>query len=981
MKLSVKQFLRDGFLLFGLLLAAQTAFAQRTISGTITDADSGDPLIGAYLLAQGTTKGTVTDFDGTFSFEFPAEATILEISYTGYTTQVIEVGSQTTFTVQLQSGQELEEVVVIGYGTVKREDATGSVETVSAREFNKGAISSAQELVSGKVAGVQITTDGSPGGGATIRIRGGSSLSASNDPLIVIDGVPLATTEVNGSRNPLSLINPNDIETFTVLKDASATAIYGSRASNGVIIITTKKGQAGSDLQLSYNGSVGVSSTVNQLDVLTGDEFRTLLTDRFGAESSEVALLGENNTDWQDAILGDALFMDHNVSGAGSIGSLPFRASVGFTDQEGVLQTDEFQRVTYGFNLTPGFFENRLQVNAGFKGVNTNNRFADRGALGAAASFDPTQPIRVDNEFGGYFFSRRADGSRIVLAPSNPLALLDQTNDEATVNRYIANLSADYRFSFLPALRANLNLAVDQSKTEGTKFIPGTAAFASEPGTSGGTDNIYDQQKTNELLEFYLNYAKDFDGFRLDVLGGYSWQNFFEESSFRNQKIDGSDLEEGRDAGEYYLLSLFSRVNIGIGDRLNITGTLRRDGSSRFSEDNRWGLFPSAAVAYNLIQVDNNPKGINRLKLRVGYGETGQQEIGGFYPGQATYLASFDNARYQFGDRFITTLRPNGYNSNLKWEETATLNFAVDFGFFNDRLNGSVEYFNRQTNDLLSFVPVPAGTNLTNFVNTNVGDLEGSGIEFSINATPYRKENSELTLGVNLTLLQTEITKLTASEDPDYPGVPVGGIAGGVGNNIQIHRVGFAPNSFLVYEQVYDESGTPVEGVYVDRNGDGVVDTDDLYVYENPAADAFLGFTLNYNVNKFDFSFAGRASFGNHVYDNNLSNRALYSGLIDRDGFVTNTVPEVTEVDFANPQFFSDFYVRDASFLRLDHITAGYRFDDLFGDGSSLRTYLTVQNPFVITDYEGLDPEVSGGIDNNIYPRSRTILLGVGANF
>jgi iron complex outermembrane receptor protein len=974
-------YLKRGALLFGLVLAAQTAFAQRTVTGTLTDAASGDPLIGAYIIATGTDKGTVADFEGKYSLEVPAGVESLTVSYTGYANQIVEIDGRSVVDIALQAGTQLEEVVVIGYGTVKREDATGSVETVSARDFNKGAITSAQELVSGKVAGVQITTDGSPGGGAQIRIRGGSSLSASNDPLIVIDGVPLATGGVNGSRNPLNLINPNDIETFTVLKDASATAIYGSRASNGVIIITTKKGKAGEELQLSYNGSVGVANAINQLDVLNAGEFRSLLTDRFGPESREVAILGEADTDWQDATLRSAIFTDHNVSAAGALGALPYRVSAGYTNQEGLLKTDNFERITYGLNLNPSFFENRLQLQVGLKGVSTSNRFADRGAIGSAAAFDPTQPIFEDNGFGGYYFSRNNDGVRSLLAPNNPLALLEQNFNESTVNRYIASFSADYRFSFLPALRANLNLASDRSNSEGTIFIPGTAAFASEPGTSGGADNVYDQQKTNELLEFYLNYNKEFDGLRLDVLGGYSWQNFYEESSFRNSKIDGSDLTEGRDAGEYFLLSLFGRVNIGIGERLNLTGTLRQDGSSRFSEDNRWGLFPSAAAAYNLVDIDNNPKGLNRLKLRVGYGVTGQQEIGGFYPGQATYLASFDNARYQFGDRFITTLRPNGYNADLKWEETATINFAVDFGFFDDRLGGSVEYFNRQTNDLLSFVPVPAGTNLTNFVNTNVGDLESKGVEFSLNATPYRTKNSELNFGVNLTLLNAEITKLTATEDPDYPGVPVGGIAGGVGNNIQIHRVGFAPSSFLVFEQVYSENGTPVEGVYVDRNGDGMVDTDDQYVYENPAADAFLGFTMNYNINKFDFSFAGRASFGNHIYDNNLSNRALYSTIVNRDGFVTNTVPAITEVDFANPQYFSDFYIRDASFLRLDHITAGYRFDDVIGAGSSIRTFLTVQNPFVISDYDGLDPEVQGGIDNNIYPRSRTILLGVGANF
>ncbi|MEM9258866.1 MAG: SusC/RagA family TonB-linked outer membrane protein, partial [Bacteroidota bacterium] len=481
MKLKVKYFLRDGLLLFGLLLAAQSVFAQRAISGTITDAETGDPLIGAYVLAQGTSSGTVTDFDGKFAFSLPEGVTAIEISYTGYSNQVIEVGTQTTFDIQLQSGQQLDEVVVIGYGTIKREDATGSVETVSAESFNKGAISSAQELVAGKVSGVQITTDGSPGGGANIRIRGGSSLSASNDPLIVIDGVPLATDGVSGSRNPLSLINPNDIETFTVLKDASATAIYGSRASNGVVIITTKTGKAGSELQLTYNGSVGFSSPASTLDVMDAAAFRTLISEQFGEGSTEVGLLGEANTDWQDQVLQNALFTDHNVSAAGAIKSVPYRVSVGFTSQEGALKTDQFQRVTYGLNLNPGFFENTLQLKVGLKGVNTNNDFANRGAIGAAVAFDPTQPVFADNNFGGYNFIAQDNGNPNVLAPNNPLALLEQTTNEATVNRYIANFTADYRFAFLPALRANLNLAYDRSKTEGSLFTPTTAAFAFDP--------------------------------------------------------------------------------------------------------------------------------------------------------------------------------------------------------------------------------------------------------------------------------------------------------------------------------------------------------------------------------------------------------------------------------------------------------------------------------------------------------------------
>jgi TonB-linked SusC/RagA family outer membrane protein len=982
MKLKVNSFFKSGLLLFGLLLAAQSVFAQRTISGTLTDDETGTPLIGAYVLATGTDVGTVTDFNGKYSLELPAGVTSIDVSYTGYANQTIEVGSLSTVDVLMQSGAQLDEVVVIGYGTVKREDATGSVETVSAKEFNQGAITSAQELVSGKVAGVQITTDGTPGGGAQIRIRGGSSLSASNSPLIVIDGVPIETNGVSGSRNPLNLVNPNDIETFTVLKDASATAIYGSRASNGVVIITTKKGKEGTDLKLSYNGSVGISSPVNTLDPLSGEEYRALITERFGEGSTELGLLGDANTDWQEEVLQNSLFHNHSVSATGAFKSLPYRASVGYTNQEGVLKTDQFSRITYGLNLNPGFFENTLQLNVGFKGVNNRNDFANRGALGSALAFDPTQPVFADNQFGGYNYIAQANGNPNTMSPSNPLALLEQAQDESTVNRYIASFSADYRMPFLPELRANLNMAYDNSQGDGMRIVPTTAAFSFDESTGGGVNNVYSQQRKNELLEFYLNYAKEFEGFRLDILGGYSWQNFFQESTFRNSDAAGTpaNIVEGRDPSEYFLVSLFSRANLSIGERVVLTGTLRRDGSSRFNEDNRYGLFPSAAAAYKVVNNVNNERGLNNLKFRVGYGVTGQQDVGGFYPSQAIYLSSFDNARYQFGDRFITTLRPEGYNSGLKWEESSTLNFAVDFGFFNDRLNGSIEYYTRETSDLLNFIPVPAGTNLTNFITSNVGDLKGNGIEISLNGTPYKTKNSSLEIAVNFTIQNNEITRLTATEDPTYAGVATGRIAGGVGNNIQIHSVGFAASSFYVYEQVYDESGVPIEDVYVDRNGDGTVNTDDLYRYEDPAPTSFFGMTLNYNVGSFDLSTAGRASFGNHVYNNNESGIS-YNNLVNSTGFVTNTLPEIREIDFSIPRYFSDYFVRDASFFRLDHITAGYRFDDLVGAGSSVRTYLTVQNPLLITDYDGIDPEVSGGIDNNIYPRARTVLLGVGVNF
>ena len=981
MKLDSNKRLRGWLLLFGLLFAVQFALAQQTVSGTVTDAETGEALIGANILVVGTGSGTVTDFDGTYQVTVPEGAEQLEFSYTGYASQRVDIAGRSTIDLELAPGQQLEEVVVIGYGTVNRDDATGAVETVSTEVFNKGAITSAQELVSGKIAGVQIVTDGTPGGGATIRIRGGSSLSASNDPLIVIDGVPLSSDGISGSRNPLNLINPNDIETFTVLKDASATAIYGSRASNGVIIITTKKGDLGKKVRLNYNGSVGFSNRIDGFDILDADGFRTLIANHFPADHPSQDLLGDQNTDWQEQIYQTGVIHDHNVNASGAIGELPYRVSLGYTDRTGILQRDEFQRLTYGLNLTPGFFDNRLQIQAGIKGMSTDNFFANQGAIGAALAFDPTQPVFADNAFGGYYAELQANGNPNPLAPANPLALLEQRDDESTVNRYIMNFSADYRFGFLPELRANLNLAYDRSDSEGTVFVPLNAAFAFDPTGNGGTDNNYSQEKTNQLLEFYLNYVETFGSVKVDLMGGYSWQNFYRENYSFESNITGTETNENRDAAEYYLLSLFGRANFTIADRLLLTATLRRDGSSRFAEGNRWGLFPSAAVAYKLISDEDNVRGINKLKLRFGYGVTGQQEVGGYYPSQAVYLASQPNARYQFGNQYITTLRPEGYNANLKWEETSTLNFGIDYGFFSDRLYGSVEIYQRKTSDLLNYIPVPAGTNLTNFIDSNVGDLENRGVEFSVNVVPIEREKMSWSIGANLTLNENEITRLIATEDPSYQGVATGGIAGGVGNTIQIHSVGFPANSFYVYEQVYDETGTPIEGVYVDRNGDGQVTPDDRYRLENPAPDAFIGFTSNFEYGNFDFSFAGRANLGNYVYNNNLSTLATYNRLYNSTGYLSNAMPEITAIDFANSQYFSDLYIQNGSFLRLDHVTLGYRFSDVLGAASSLRAYVTLQNPVLITDYNGVDPEVFGGIDNNIYPRSTTLLFGVGANF
>jgi len=980
----MKKILNSILLLAAIVLVPGLALSQRTITGQVTDAETGETLIGANILVVGTATGTISDFDGNFELKLPAGFDMLSFSYTGYTSQDIKVGASNVINVKMAGGQILDEVVVIGYGTIKREDATGSVETISSESFNRGAITSTQELIAGKVAGVSITPNSDPGGGASIRIRGGSSLNASNDPLIVIDGVPIESRGVAGDRNILNLVNPNDVENVTVLKDASATAIYGSRASNCVIIITTKKGALGKAVRLSYNGSFAASSIQETVDVMSADQFRTLVNERYPAN---VNLLGNENTNWQDQIFQTGITHDHNMSASGALGELPYRVSLGYTNKDGLLKTDNFQRLTYGVSLTPGFLDNTLQVTANVKGMNNQNLFANRGALGSAVSFDPTQPIfDQESPYGGYFTFVNNDGTPNRLAPANPLAQLELKDDQSTVNRFIGNVQVDYRIPFRPDLRANINVGIDQAKGDGTIYEPANFSAVFDAATGGGTDNSYNETINNQLFDFYLNYVKELGNNKIDLMAGYGYQHFKFEKEDNRSDLQGTpeNVVQILTAREYFLVSVFSRLNLSLGDRLLLTGTVRRDGTSRFSEKNRYGIFPAAAVGYKFID-NKNPTGIiNSLKLRAGWGITGQQDMGdNFYPYIPTYTISLSNANYQFGDEFVPTNRPGGYNSDLKWEETTTYNVGVDFGLFDDRLSGSFEVYQRDTEDLLTTTRPAAGTNLTNNIPANIGSLENKGFEVSLNIVPIRNAKAEWSLGVNLTRNQNEITSLTLGDDPNFQGFETGGISGGVGNNIQIHSVGFPASSFYVYQQVYNENGNPIEGLYVDRNGDGQVTPGDRYRFENPAPEYFLGFTSNFNYGAFDFSFAGRANVGNYMYNNRYVNSTNYNSIYNSTGFLSNVHSNINAVGFAVPQYFSDFFLEDASFLRIDHITAGYRIQDVFGAtrGGNLRLYATIQNPVLVTNYTGIDPEVFGGIDNDIYPRSRTVLFGVNLNF
>ncbi|MDX1479290.1 MAG: SusC/RagA family TonB-linked outer membrane protein, partial [Saprospiraceae bacterium] len=787
-------------------------FGQRAIEGTVVDAANDEPLIGANVVVKDTLVGTITDLDGRFTLNVPDGFNRILISYTGYQAMELTLTDQSVYEIRLQGGQLLEEIIVIGYGTIEREDATGSLQSVSSEDFNRGAITGAQELLAGKVPGVTITTDGSPGSGSAIRIRGESSLSATNDPLIVIDGVPIDNSAVSGSRNALNVLNPNDIETFTVLKDASASAIYGNRAAGGVILITTKKGKVGDGLKVGYSANVSFGRASGKVDVLSADDYRAQIAEQYEPDHPAHDLVGEASTDWQDEIYETAFGHDHNVYVSGGFKNIPYRVSLGYTDKDGILMTDNFKRITTGINLNPGFLDNTLQVNLHLKGMFTNNQFADRGAIGNAVGFDPTHsPYDPDSEYGGFFTWTAPNGNPQLIAPTNPLALLMLRDDQSDVTRYIANIGVDYRLPFLPALRANLSLATDHSEGEGTVVVPTTASFAFDAINGGGVNNIYSQTRNNDLLEFYLNYKETFGEIDLDVMGGYSWQHFEVDNSFTNSDAAGTPAEttSGSDPAEYYLLSMYGRVNVGYQDKYLLTATLRRDGTSRFAPDNRWGLFPAAALAVKLIDNDRNT--FDNVKLRLGWGITGQQDIGDFYAYLARYQLSNENARYQFGNEFVTTLRPNGYDANIQWEETETYNIGVDFSIIRDRLYGSVDVYKRLTKDLLNRIPVPAGTNLTNFVTTNVGNMENEGIELSLFTTPVSSGRTTVEFGVNMAYNRNEITKLTAIDDPDYEGILTGGIAGGVGSTIQIHSVGFAPRSFYVLQQLYDENGNILE--------------------------------------------------------------------------------------------------------------------------------------------------------------------------
>ena len=964
-------------LILGLFLSVG-AFAQIEVKGHVKDA-AGEDIIGATVRVEGTQTATVSDFDGNFVLKAKEGATIT-VSYVGYQTATVKAAPTVEVTL-VDDETVLQDVVVIGYGSVRKSDATGSVMSVEADQLNKGLATSPADLLQGKTPGVQIVTNsGAPGAGAKIRIRGGSSLSASNDPLIVIDGLPISSTEISGG-DMLNTINPNDIESFSILKDASATAIYGSRASNGVILITTKKGKAGSKPRINVDMSGTFKTVAKKVDVLSADAFREFFMANYGTNADAVAALGNANTNWQDEIYRNTFAEEINASVSGGYVSgnktfkMPYRVSAGFLNNDGNLKTTGMSRTNFGFNLTPTLFDDRLTINLNGKGVFTHNKFADEGAIGSAIQYNPLKS--VDSKW-------ESNGAPNTMSTLNPVFQLNEQHKSSYVRRFVGNAQFDYKFKFLDGLRANLNLGLDISTTSGWNISDYQSEVSYHNKVENGTGLFekYTQLRRDQTLEFYLAYAKELKEIysRFDVLAGYSWQHFYNKTTNEKVSNDGNNTYLYGDPTlfktESFLISFYGRLNYTLLDRYLLTFTIRDDGTSRF-QNNKWGVFPSAALAWRISEENfmKSADWLSNLKLRLGWGITGQQNINqGDYPSIATYHTNQHGSLYMFGNNVIIPITPKGYAPKIKWEETTTYNIGLDFGFLGNRINGSIDVYQRKTKDLLNKVPVASGTNLTNYLLTNVGDMENKGIEGALNVVPIEQKDLRLEIGFNITYNKNKITRLTASDDPSYPGVEDGGISGGVGNKIQIQKVGNPMNSFYVLQQVYDEAGKPLEGVYVDRNHDGQITDDDRYVYYKPDPDVIIGLNTELSYKKWTFSAAFRSFLGNYVYNNVASNTEMKADMWTNN-FICNRVSTAPYSNFQQAQYKSDYYVQNASFLKLDKVTVAYNI------APWVRVNFTAQNVFTISKYDGVDPEVANGIDNNMYPRSRNFILGASFNF
>lgn len=989
-------------LLLGLFLSVGVYAQNITVKGHVKDAMGG--VIGANVVEKGNTaNGTITDLDGNFTLSVPKGATLV-VSFIGYKTQ--EVAAAPSVMVTLEDDAELlETVVVIGYGSVKKNDLTGSVTAIKADEINRGAITSPDQMLQGKVPGLLVTpASGDPTGGATIRIRGAASLYASNDPLIVIDGVPVTSEGGAGMANPLASVNPNDIESYTVLKDASATAIYGSRASNGVIIITTKKG-TGDKMKVSYNSSYSLKQNTSTLDMMTGEQYRQYITELYGASDPRLAMMGNANTDWQDLIYRTAFSTDQNVSLYGNAkGVLPYRVSLGYTYDQATLKEGDNQRANLGISLSPKFFQDHLSVNVNLKGIYNRANYPNSGAVGSAIDFDPTQsPYFYDangnidtSKAGGYFNWINADGSANTMASINPLSQLYDNYNVNDTWRSMGNVQLDYKIHGFEELRVNLNLGYDLARTEGTKYAQLGSILSMRNGAQDYYEN-YANNNANTLLEFYANYNKDFGIHHLDVMAGYSWQhNYVKYDNIQYYNNDRSNvyLDTPTDRKEYYLVSFFGRVNYSLNSRYLFTVSLRDDASSRFSKSNRWGLFPSAAFAWNIAEenfLKESDAPISSLKLRLGWGQTGQQDIGidRCYAYQVKYTQSSALAtRIPWGNGYIYTLAPNAYNPDIKWETTETYNIGLDFGFLKGRINGTLDAYLRKTKDLLNDVTTPMGVNFSNKVISNVGDMENKGLEFNLNFIPIERKDMRWTINVNGTWQDTKITKLTNNPTPDYLGVEVGSNMGGTGGYTSLYSVGYSPYTYHLYQQAYDENGKPLQNVLVDRDGDGQITAQDRYITDKSIQPKFFyGIGSQFTYKNWDFGFNAHGSVGGYALNRIKMNTATSYSDDYTKGYLNNLSPYCMETGWtatiSEQQKYSDMFLENTTFFRMDDINVGYTFDKIKNWNGKIRVAASVQNVFTITKYSGLDPELTAadGVDNNLIPRPRLYTLRLNINF
>ena len=971
------------------LILSIDAFAQTTVNGLVID-NNREPVIGASVLVKGTTTGTATDFDGRFTLKVPEGNSILVISYVGCETREIAANSP-----ELQSGivmrenvQNLDELVVIGYGSVKKSDATGSVIAIKPDELNKGNRVTAQDALVGKVAGVNVVTgSGAPGSGATIRVRSGASLSASNDPLIVIDGVPVDNSTIEGSSNIIGSLNPDDIETFTVLKDASATAIYGSRASNGVIVITTKKGS--DRLAVNYSSSYSVSTTADRLDVLTADEFKAFVPTVTGVPANPT--FGTANTDWQDEIYRTAFGTEQNISVSGKVKPIkaPFRVSLGYTNQNGIIETNNYQRLSFGGNISPSFFDDHLTANLNLKVSYENNKMVDNSVVGAALRYDPTRPVMTGSPTAatdpglGYFIWTNG-GSPMAIQTNNPVAQLELTDQSNKVVRSIGSAALQYKVHGLEDLKLNVNLGYDVLESKYNKDVPDLAGTMYTENQKDGTGLMQRgvQNKRNLLLDAFANYDKTFgDKHSFGAMVGYGWQNFYKKYNLSYDDLEGNELQSDTHyETEYYLLSFYGRVNYSYDDRYLITATLRGDASSRFAKDNRWGIFPSVALAWRIIQEDfmKEQDVLSDLKLRLGYGVTGQQDILNDYPYMTTFTVSYPEAAYQFGNTWYNTYRPNGYDRDIKWETTTTWNVGIDYGFLDNRIYGSIDYYKRFTKDLLNTINVSSGTNYSSVLTTNIGKMENEGVEFAINAVPVRTKDFEWTVGFNYTWNDSKITKLNMI-DTGSNFVQTGAISG-TGKYVQVFMVGERPYTFYLCKQAYDEQGNPLEGQYVQPDG-SVSSAETRYATDKSALpSSYLGFNTRFSWKNWDLSLSGHGSFGNYVYNYVAADQYVQSVYSDQGSF-SNILRSTRDKGFQQQQLYSDMWLENGSFFRFDNVTLGYTFDRLWNDSSRLRLTFSVSNIATITGYSGLDPELTDGIDREVYPRPRAYTLGVNLTF